>query len=112
MQNIPLDKPETNQPNPWEVVGKVVGINLAILLGFALLMLAITWQESGQYAGMSYAIFMMGFVGLQSFVNLVLGIGYLVRKESDRAKAYLLSMLAVAIIGASACFGGVAVISS
>jgi len=43
MQNEPLDKPELNQPNPWKIVGKIVGVNLAILIGFALLVLAISW---------------------------------------------------------------------
>ena len=112
MQNLPLDQPEITPVNSWDTIKKVVGVNLLILFLFAAIVLAYSWNDSGHMAGIGYAIGMMYFVGFQSFVNLILGIIAFVQKKNTSGKAFLLAMLAVAIIGASACFGGIFLIES
>ena len=93
---------------PFSKVGKIVGINLAILLAFGLVMLIPSLGSSDQYAGMGYGIGMLMLVPAQILVNLVVGIVYFTKKNQEMGKAYMLAMLAVAVIGTSACFGGMA----
>lgn len=106
MQNLPLDQPEITPINSWDKVKKVVGMNLLILFLFAAIVLAYSWNDTGHMAGIGYAIMMMYFVGFQVFVNLILGVIAFIQKKNASGKAFLLAMLAVAIIGASSCFGG------
>lgn len=107
MENNPIDQPD---PKPLTNLGKIVGINLAILLGLGALMLVPEIGSSDQYAGMGYGIGMMLLTPAMAVVNVVIGIVFFAKKENRKGQAFLLAALTVAVVGASACFGGMAVI--
>lgn len=90
--------------------GRIVGINLIILAIYTVITLGIFMNDSDQYAGMGYGIFMMILLGVQSLILLILSIVFFVKKNKERGKAFLISLFVVLLVGFSACFGGMSVI--
>jgi len=90
--------------------GRIVGINLIILAIYTVITLGIFMNDSDQYAGMGYGIFMMILLGIQSLILLILSIVFFVKKNKERGKAFLISLFVVLLVGFSACFGGMSVI--
>lgn len=88
--------------------GRIVGINLLIMAVYTVLSFGIFIMDSDQYAAMGYGIFMMGLIGVHALVLLIMGIIFFVKKENNKGKIYLISLLVVLLVGFSACFGGMA----
>ncbi len=86
--------------------GKLVGINLLLLLIYGAIIMGIFAAGSDPYAGVGFGMFMMIAIGIQALVLLIIGIVLLVQKKKDRGRAFLLSMFIVLLVGFSACFGG------
>jgi hypothetical protein len=84
-----------------EEIKKVAGINLAILLGY---MLLINVANTGPERGLGVAIFSAMLIVVQVGLNVLVAIIHFVQKKRS-AKSYLLSALLVLIIGFSACLG-------
>ena len=89
--------------------GKLIGINLLILLIYSALFLGGFWTDKGQYAGMGFGIFMMMAIAIHALVLLIIGIVLLVRKQRERGLAFIISMFVVLLVGFSACFGGMSI---
>lgn len=90
-------------------LGKILRINLLILLGYSLAILALNYSSisSGEHmAGIGFAILMMGAIGLHVLINLIIGIVKFVQKDKERGQSYLISMLVVGVVGFSSCLGG------
>ena len=89
-------------------LGKILRINLLILLAYSLLILALTYATSSgdPYAAMGFAFFMMGTIGLHVLVNLIIAIVKFVQKDKERGQSHLISMLVVGVVGFSSCLGG------
>lgn len=90
-------------------LGKIIRINLLVLLGYSLLFLLISIgaKSSGtMYQGMDFAIYMMIFIALQVLVNFLLMIVKFVQGEKETALSFLVSFFVVAIVGFSSCLGG------
>lgn len=90
-------------------LGKILRINLLILLAYSLTILAINYSATSSgdpYAGIGFAIFMMGAIGLHTLINLILGIVKFVQKDKELGQSYLVSMLVVGVVGFSSCLGG------
>jgi len=69
----------------------IVGINLAIMAGLAVLMLS----------GSGAVVLVCS--GIQAFLNLALALGHLVRGNKRAALLFLLSALLIPLIGLGAC---------
>jgi len=89
--------------------GKIIRINLLIMLAYSLIALAITWSavKSGEpYAGLTYALLMMYVIILHSLVVLIIMIIKFVKGEKELGMSYLLSLFVIGIVGFSSCMGG------
>ncbi len=84
-----------------EQIKKIAGINLAILLGY---MLLVNVTNTGPERGLEVAIFSAMLIVAQVGLNVLVAIIFFVQKKSS-AKSYLLSALIVLVIGFSACLG-------
>jgi hypothetical protein len=87
------------------LLSRIAGINFLILIGYALLGAAIGSTQPGQdsaYGGMFIA--MLIGVPIQCLVNLVVMIVAFARQETERGKAFLLSLLLVLLIGGGGGF--------
>lgn len=90
-------------------LGKIIRINLLVLLGYSLLfiLMSIGARNSGDmYQGMDFAIYMMIFIALQVLVNFILMIAKFVQGEKETGLSFLVSLFVVAVVGFSSCFGG------
>jgi hypothetical protein len=83
---------------------KIVGINLAILLGYGILA-RLADSGSGHDKGLGFMVLMASAVVLHVVVNVIGAIILFIGKKSPEGRAFLLSALLVAIIGFSACWG-------
>ena len=85
-----------------EHVKKIAGINLLILVAYILLFNLVDRGDSE--AGLAFLLLSAFTIGLHVFITLVVSIALFIKKD-PRAKAFLLSSVAVLVIGFSACFG-------
>lgn len=85
---------------------KILGINLAVLLLYSLLSLAISSVES--QAGMSFGLLLMMAVPFHAVINLILAVIFFIRKNNAAGLACLISVGGIGLIGFSVCLGGVA----
>lgn len=86
--------------------GRVIKVNTIVYLA-ALALVYIAGGISGSsdaILGISFAL--MFVIVLQVGLCLLLGIIFLVKKDEEYAKGFLLSGLVVLLIGVSTCFGG------
>ena len=86
-------------------LSRIIGINFLILIGYALVGAAIGSVDSGQdstYGGVFVA--MLVGVPIQCLVNLVLMIIAFSGQQTERGKAFLLSLLMVSLIGGGGGF--------
>lgn len=83
-------------------VGKIVGINFAIVLIYTALCYAASPKSNHDY---SYLIFMVLFIAAHAFINLVLSIVFFVKGDTAKGLGFLISIGAVLVIGFSTCFG-------
>ena len=88
--------------------GKIIGINLIILLVYSVLAYFINGTSGGSsgYDALGYGFILMVFLVPHVLVNLIIAIVKFVRKEKELGSSYLLSMFIVAIVGFSSCAGG------
>lgn len=88
-------------------MSKIIKVNMMIIILSSLLFSFIDHfnSSSGSYRGLTSMMLFCGLIAFQSFVNIVLGIISLLKKDGN-AKSYFLSMLIVLLIGVPLCFGG------
>ena len=86
-------------------LGKVAGINLLIL--FVYMILIYFTNSGGGEAELAIALLSSLCIGLQVFVNFVLGIVFFVKSDRVAGRAFLLSAVVVLVVGFSSCFGAV-----
>lgn len=90
-------------------LGKILLINLGILLAYSLLIL---WgSKSGnsggdQYAGMGFALGMMMVIAGHALINLIIMIVQFVKGRKELGLSYLVAVFVVIGIGFSSCMGG------
>lgn len=87
------------------VLKKIAGINLVILLVVAIGCAIMGASEHGQYKGLGAMIMMAIAVGLHTGILVLISLVKFVSKQKEEGRAYLLSSLLVLVIGFSACFG-------
>ena len=90
-------------------LNKILLINGIIMLIYAIAIIPVVETEKA-YAGIGFMLFMMYAVGIQTVVNLIIGIYHFVMKNNERGRYFLLSALLIGVVGFSACFGGGALI--
>lgn len=88
-----------------ENLKKIVGINLAIMLVYTLLMQAWAQSVDEHYISLGVLLFTMYIVGAHVVVNLVVSLFYFFKNNKDMAKAFLLSTVIVLLVGFSSCWG-------
>ncbi len=91
-------------------IGKVVGINLAALLGLTVLLVAIDAGTSGGGGTVMGGMFLL--VPLQTIGCFIAAIVFFVMGRSNYGLAFILASLVVAVVGFSACWGGISVVSN
>lgn len=90
-------------------LGKIIGINLGILLAYTLVFFLFSYNGSSSgdgYAGMGFAFGMMAAIAVHALVNLIIMIVKFVQGQREVGLSYLTSMFVVAIVGFSSCLGG------
>lgn len=91
-------------------MGRVVGLNLAVLLAVSVLAFAFTALTSPSspdpYHGLTYAFLVLLAGVVQLGLLLLLGVFYLLTDRKPLGRALLLSALVVLLVGTSFCFGG------
>jgi hypothetical protein len=94
---------ETKRPF-GKIIGIVCGINLLLVLIYTILLMAVVPGQDKE--GLAFLFLMAFTVGLHAALCLIAGIVFFIIGKGDIGAAFLLAMLAVGIIGFSACFGG------
>ena len=89
-------------------IKKTVGINLIVLVVFALLFTIPFFtsksdEEGGGYNSLGYVIGYALLIAIQSIINLLISLFFFVSKNNDMGKAFLLSFILVLVIGFSSC---------
>ncbi len=88
-------------------VGKTVGLNLLALFAYLLAAVVYTRLTSKpDYAPGDYLGFATMAITAHVFACLGIGIFFYVKRNSPAGNGWILSMLAVLLIGFSACLGG------
>jgi hypothetical protein len=87
------------------ILKKLAGINLIILLVITVIGAAVGFNEHGQYKGLGAMILMAFGVGLHTAILFAASLIQFVRKNNESGRAFLLSALLVLVVGFSACFG-------
>ena len=92
-------------------LGKIIRLNLLVLLAYALLIMIISYLTMRGGSGydspaLYYAFFMMYAIGIHVVVSVVLMIVQFVRGEKERGLSHLVASLIVAVVGFSSCLGG------
>lgn len=110
MENPNLNRdeflPPENPQGEWDPIKRVLLINLAVLLAYAIILSFVAYGERGnQYSGMGAGINMIFCVSVHTAINLVLMLIKFVQKRKKWGIAFLLGAVVVAIVGFSACFG-------
>jgi hypothetical protein len=76
------------------------------LLLLTILFLVLSINDSGHLAGLGFMILDMMLIAAQVATNLLIALVYFfAKKDKPMAQNYFVSMLVVAIVGASTCFG-------
>jgi hypothetical protein len=88
-------------------MGKVVGINLAVLLILTALFMAIDAGTAG--GGGTLVVGMLFLVPIQTLVCFIAAIVLFSRGRSNYGAAFIVAALMVAVVGFSACWGGMMV---
>jgi hypothetical protein len=87
------------------LIKRIGGINLIILLVYTAIAGIIGLNESGQYKGLGTMIFMAFAVGVHTGILLLIALIRFIGKDNAAGRAYLLSSLLILLVGFSACFG-------
>ncbi len=89
-------------------IKKTVGINLIVLVVFALLItlpfLTSNPEEEGySHNSLEYVIGYAFLIAIQSVINLLISLYFFIIKNNEMGKAFLLSFILVLVIGFSSC---------
>lgn len=90
-------------------LGKILLVNLGILLAYSLLILwgSKSGSSSGdQYSGMGFALGMMMVIAGHALINLIIMIVQFVKGRRELGLSYLVSIFVVVGVGFSSCMGG------
>lgn len=88
-------------------VGKTVGLNLLALFAYLLAAVVYTRLTSKpDYAPGDYLGFATMAITAHVFICLAVAIFFYVRRKGNTGTSWILSMVAVLLIGFSACLGG------
>ncbi len=89
-------------------IGKIVGLNLLVLLGYMALLFAAHHDEGHEWQ-LAFIIYAMLVIFAHMILNFVIALSYFVRKNDEMGKAWILSSLIILIVGFSTCMGGLPV---
>jgi hypothetical protein len=90
-------------------ITKVVGINLMVLLAYTVILMVATEVRRED---LGFPILMMLLIGGHAIVCLLTAIVLFIMQKPNYGVAFIVAFLAVPLIGASFCFGGIALRSS
>ncbi|MEL6770252.1 MAG: hypothetical protein AAFP18_04230 [Bacteroidota bacterium] len=94
------------------LLGRIVGLNLAILLVVSMAAFTYVWATDANspdpYYPFVYGIVLLGYGAVHSGLLLIGGVALLFTERKQLAGGLLLSALAIVLVGASLCFGGLA----
>jgi hypothetical protein len=85
-------------------VGKIVGINIAILIAYTIILGATDLMTGGNQGYFLFGLMILPVI--HAAIDFVLAIVYLVIGRQERGLGFLLSVLVVPLIGFSTCLGG------
>lgn len=93
-------------------LGRVVGINLAVLVGVSVVAftytLATAQGSSDPYYAFTYGFLLLAYGAVHLGLLVIAGVVLLFTERKRLAAGLLLSALVVLLVGASFCFGGLA----
>lgn len=96
---------------PLGTLGKTILINIAILLLYNLLIIAMNRGSSpNSEANLGVALFLMMVISLHVFILLVAGLSYLIAKKSEVGRALLISLFVVLLVGFASCVGSMSLL--
>ncbi len=84
---------------------KIAGINLLIMLGYAMVVFALSGKDS--HAGLVFSILYGLILAIHTFTLIVIAFVRVAGEKNTDAWAWLLSALIMLVIGFSSCYGGV-----
>ena len=91
-------------------MARIVGINLIILLLYTAALTMYSAGLSSHDGGMNLAVFSAFLVTIHSVGALIAGIVLLVMKKQEQGVAFMVTCVAVVLVGFSACLGGLALV--
>ena len=99
-----------NETKPLNPMAKVVGINLAVLLVLTVVFMGI---DAGTNTGGSTVLGgMLIWVPLQTLACLITAIVFFAQNRTPHGQAFLVATFVVAVVGFSACWGGLMAVSN
>ena len=86
--------------------GKILFINLGILLVYMVIINLIASQEHDEY-GLAVVLYSSIAIGLHALANLIMSIVSFVGKDKGSGAGFLISAFMVALIGCAGCFASI-----
>ncbi len=94
-------------------LGKIVMINLGVLLAYMVLLFTATaLMGRSSDAGITFGLLALAFSAIHALVCLILAIVNFANKKTDQGAGFIISFAVILLIGISACFGGAALIGN
>lgn len=98
-------------------LGKIIRLHLFILLGYALLIVLISYLSAPNGTGYDapsfyYLFLMMYAIGLHVLILLIIMIVKFAKGQKELGLSHLVSLFVVGIIGFSSCLGGGALLDA
>jgi hypothetical protein len=90
-------------------MGRIIGINLAVMLAYAIAIKLLAAASGGNEEQLTFVILLGLAAGVHATVDLIVAAVLGLSGRRDPALAFLASAPLVLLVGAGVCFGGAAI---